>query len=293
MYMMNYIHCESCNQYKPQSQCQCHVQTIEPVVLNQGPHKGISYKNIENIPNLEIAVLSNERCDETPSSVITLNPILLCWCDFLTLFYNNQHNFVVSPSNIFNTYITFNCQTYENVSKTMKYNLAEQVRNAWATKCETMSSNIPIKKNILLNKDAFLIRSLASACSLTALSLDEALNTLIDNNQIVPGSYNTEAVVQFIVSYKYKCKPLDTCVQVNFMYLTHIPHYQNVNDCGGDCPPYYYYSYAYYYSNSCGGLFRNTIDISQEEDLLSYIKDDFFITDCDNDETVSDISSKW
>ena len=286
--------CGKCN-YKTGAECHCKSKpcAIEPVILNQGPNKGIPYKKIDNIPLLEIAVLSNDFCDMKPDSVIALNPIVISWCDFLTLFYGGNKNFVVSPSNIFTSCITFNAQSYENVSRTMKYNLAEQVKAAWAEKCETMISNLPIKKSILLNKDTFLIRSLASACSLTALSLDEAMNTLIGNNQIVPGCYNTEAVVQFVVSYKYYFQPLDTCVQVNFTYLTKIPHFKNV-DCDGECPPYYYY--YYYYSEEC--VLRSNIDITHEDDVLSYIKDDYFFMDDNSSlltcETSSDnASSKW
>lgn len=234
------------------------------------------------MPHLEIAVLSNTFCDISPDSVIQLSPIVISWCDFLTLFYNcNQTHFVVSPSNIFNQCIAFSSQQYENVyNKQTKYNLAEQVRSAWAVKCETMASNIPIKQGILLNKETFGIRSLATACSLTALSLDEAINTLLDNGEIVAGAYNTEAVVQFIVAYKYYFKPLNTCVQVNFAYLTKIPCYKNVH-YHPDCPPYYYYYYNYYYSDHC--LTREKVDFSKEDEVFDYLKDhDFLLDDCES-----------
>jgi hypothetical protein len=256
---------------------------------------------VDNIPSLELAIMSNQFCDSDSESIIVLNPILVSWCDFITLFYNNSSkNFVVNTSNVYNSCIMFSSQTYENVTKCTKYNLAEQVRATWALKCETSISNIPIKKNIMLNKDTFQIKGLASSCSLTALSLDEAIESLLNNNQIKPGCYNSEAVVQFVVSYKYQFSPLDTCVQVNFLYLTKIPCFKNVNDCGGICPPYYYY----YYSDECCA--RENIDVCNEDDALSFIKDANFFADenCsiqaseqDNatiDQTImSKESSKW
>lgn len=280
IYIMDNIQsklCGKCNNTNNKP-CLCK-QVISPVVLNQGPYQGKPYKRIENIPNLEIAVLSNEFCDKHPTSTITLNPIVISWCDFLTLFYGANKNFVVSTSNIFNKCIIFSAQEYENVSKMMRYNLAEQVKSAWAQKHETLISNIPVKKSILLNKDTFLIRGLASACSSTALSLDEAMDVLINNNHIVGGCYNTEALVQFVVSYKYYYKPLDTCVQVNFLYLTKIPFFKNSIECGENTQPYnYYYNYNYYYSEECNS--RNIIDTSQEDDALSFIKDcNFFLDD--------------
>ena len=290
---VNVCHCKN----EPNPACK-----IEPFILNQGPHNGHTHKRIDNIPSLELALMSNEFCDAEPDSVIMLNPVLLSWCDFLTLFFNSSRNFVVNTSNVFNSCVFFSSQTYENVSKCMKYNLAEQIRSTWARKCGTSIANIPIKKSITLNKDTFLIKSLASSCSLTALSLDEALETLLNNNQIAHGCYNTEAVVQFVVSYKYYFKPLDTCVQANFLYLTKIPCFKNVTDCGGECPPYYYY-YYYYYSDECRS--RSHIDVSNEDDTLSYIKDANFFMDenvsilsSENDNTVantilSNDSSRW
>ena len=215
------------------------------------------------MPTLDIAYLSNMRTECEPDLSIVLNPTTLTWCDFLTLFYRANNVFSVNPTNQVACAISFLTQTYENTtSESLRFNLAQQVRIAWATKCETTVDNISPKTNILLNKETFGIRSLLNASSAVSLTLDQAIETLLSNGEIAPGDSTTSASVRFVVQYKYCFKPLNICVLVNFVFVTSIPCYKNTNFCDNWCPPY---------SNdkscrSCKGLTDET------KDILDYLK---------------------
>jgi hypothetical protein len=147
--------------------------------------------------------------------------------------------FSVNPTNQLACAISFLNQTYENTtSEKLRFNLAQQVRIAWATKCETTVDNISPKINILLNKETFGVRSLINSSSAVSLTLDQAISTLLANGEIAPGDSTDKASVRFVVQYKYCFKPLNICVLVNFVFITDIPCYKNTNFCDGWCPPY-------------------------------------------------------
>jgi hypothetical protein len=204
-----------------------------------------SYQNkcdddVKQKPTLAIAFLSNVRNNDYDTDLtITLNPTMLSWCDFLTLFYRSNHVFSINPTYSNFCAINFSNQTYENITKeAIRFNLPAQIRNAWATKCETLVENIPPKINMILNKELFGIKSLINSSSSVSLTLDQAINTLLENGEIAPGDSTTCANVRFIVQYKYYFKPLNTCVLVNFTFITNIPCYKNLNFCDNWCPPY-------------------------------------------------------
>lgn len=236
--------------------------SIETFISSQGTFQGQCVKEIIKTPTLELAFISNIFKDVPTDSTIVLNPVCVTWCDFLNLFFTANNAFYVNPSNSKNCDVNFNTQTYENVtSKCVFFNLADQVRQAWALKCETSITNIPSKIKLLLNRDTFQIRSLGSSVSTVSLTLDQAIETLLTNKQIAPGDINTEATVKFVISYKYYFKPLDTCVQIDFIFLTKIPCYKNVDECIPWCSPY---------SNDSNC--RTCLDISEESNALSFIK---------------------
>lgn len=229
----------------PKSECGCSIKsncdancTINSVTSSQNTYQN-SCTSVKQLPSLDIAYLSNVRNDCQPDLSVTLNPTSLSWCDFLTLFYRANNVFSINPSNQTACAISFVSQTYENTtSETLKLNLAQQIRIAWATKCETLVDNIPPKTNILLNKDTFTIRSLVNSTSSTSLTLDQAIATLLSNGEIAPADNTFSAEVRFVVQYKYYFKPLNVSILVNFVFITKIPCYKNVNFCDEWCPIY-------------------------------------------------------
>jgi hypothetical protein len=234
---------------------------INNAFSSQSNYKNKSKNTIFQTPTLEIAYLSNVRTECEADINIVLNPTTLTWCDFLTLFYNTNNVFNINPINE-NLYpISFLNQTYENTtSEKLKFNLAHQVRMAWASKYEISINNIPPKTNIMLNKDTFGIRSLINASLCVSLTLDQAIETLLSNGEIATGDSSNSASVNFVIQYKYYFKPLNTGVLVKFIFMTHIPCYKNINICDEWCPPYSEYSNDKHCRN-CGDLTDETMDI--------------------------------
>jgi len=230
----------------PKHDCGCNTKSsceticsIETPFSSQNSYQNRCDDTIQQRPTIQIAYLSNVSSQCEPDLSITLNPHNLSWCDFLTLFYRANNVFSVNPTNQLSCSISFLNQTYENTtSESLKFNLAQQVRIAWATKCETTVDNISPKINILLNKETFGVRSLINSSSAVSLTLDQAISTLLANGEIAPGDSTDKASVRFVVQYKYCFKPLNICVLVNFAFVTDIPCYKNTNFCDNWCPPY-------------------------------------------------------
>jgi hypothetical protein len=251
------------NGCKPKHDTNCETAcSINTVLSSQSSYQNTCKDNIEQIPSIDIAYLSNVRDNCDADASIVLNPTTLNWCDFLTLFYRANNVFSINPSNSNFCAINFVNQTFTNTtSQTLKLNLAQQIRTAWATKCETTVDNISPKTNIMLNKETFGIKSLLNASSAISLTLDQAIETLLSNGEISVGDSTTSASVRFVVQYKYCFKPLNVCVVVNFVFLTNIPCYKNTNFCNDWCPPYSN-------DNNC----RNCPDLAGEtKDIASYL----------------------
>jgi hypothetical protein len=126
-------------------------------------------------------------------------------------------------------------------------------------------SNIPLKTNLLLNKETFYVKSLFSTVSSVGLGLDQAISTLLNNGEIAPGDHTTFATVKFVVSYKYYFAKLDTSVLIDFVYVTKIPCFKNVNECDSFCPPY-----------SKDSNCRSCLDFDGEQSVVSFLNDDEF-----------------
>lgn len=270
--------CNSCNTSNCTTDC-----SIDTTVSSQNSYQNSCCNEVRQVPTLDIAYLSNVRSDCDPDLSVTLNPVCLSWCDFLILFYRANNVFSVNPTNQNLCAISFSNQTFENTtSETLRLNLAQQIRIAWATKCETTIDNISPKTNILLNKDTFGIRSLLNASSAVSLTLDQAIQTLLANGEIAPGDSTTSASVRFIIQYKYCFKPLNVCVVINFVYETNIPCYKNTNFCDDWCPPY-----------SNDKTCRTCPQLSNEtKDILKYLKksDNDSVTDDDGSD-INDMDS--
>ena len=244
-------------QYTMTSNCD-----INCIINNTSSYQN-SYQNkcndvIQQRPSLSIAYLSNVRTECESDLNITLNPTILNWCDFLTLFYRTNNMFSINPTNQNSCAISFLNKTYENTtSEALNFNLAQQIRIAWSTKYETNVDNLSCKTNILLNKDTFGIRSLINSNLSVSLTLDQAIQTLLANGDIYPGDSTMSASVRFVVQYKYCFRPLNTCVLINFVFITNIPCYKNTNFCDDWCPPYSNDKH----SRICPGLTDETNDV--------------------------------
>lgn len=236
-------------------------------IYTQGTYQNQCSKTFDNVPRLPIASLSNVRNLECqPQSAVRLNTVCIPWCDFLRLFYPTN-SFRISLTNTIPCATFFAAQTYEDTtSPCLKFYLTDFVRKAWEAKCNTPVNNLPLKTNILLEKDASNIRSIYSANSVTALTLDEAISTLISSDQIAPADSTSRATVIFTIEYLYYFKPLDIAVQVNFNYKTAIPCYKNIEPCGNWCP-------AYSNCNNCSDVHseikKSQIDFSDNDSTIN------------------------
>lgn len=274
---------------RPDNNCNCNDNNcnIKNVYASQGSYQNECNSSIQQCPSIQIAFLSNVNNDCNADRTITLNPVNINWCDFMILFYQTNRYFNVNSANYNSCMINFANQTYENVTcQANKFNLAQQVRFAWANKCETSIDNIPPKLNILLNRDTFGIRSLLNASSSVSLTLDEVIDTLLTNGDIEQGDSTTSATVRFLVQFKYCFKPLNTCVLVEFVFVTSIPCYKLTNLCDDWCPPY---------SNDTGC--RNCGDLTFEtNDIMNFLNENYknynndITNDDDNDDTISNYS---
>jgi hypothetical protein len=143
--------------------------------------------------------------------------------------------------------------------------LVDQVLQTWSEKFSISANNIPSKTKLLLNKDTSKIKSLATSASSIYLTLDQAIDTLLQERSIAPGDINTEATIKFSISYTYYFAPLDVCVETVFIIVTKVPCYKNVNDCVPWCSPYSA-------DNNC----RSCLDTDNEKSSESFIKDNNF-----------------
>jgi hypothetical protein len=228
---------------------------------DQGVYLNRCVKTITQVPIIDLAYLSNTAKNiESADVVLNLNPVCLSWCDFLNSFFTSQSGaFWINPSNRNSCAVLFNSQSYETTqNKAIHLNLADLVRKTWATKNSKLATSIPIKSGLILNKDLFFIKGLGNSAMSVGLGLDQAISTLLTNKDIAPGDLDSSATVKFVISYAYYFEELDTSALLNFVYITKIPCYKNVNDCDSFC--------AYSKDESC----RPCLDFKDDESLLSF-----------------------
>lgn len=210
-------------------------------IYNNDQNKlGCLDNRVNKYPILELAFISNTS-EEPKSEPVILNfhPFCLNWCDFIALFFRSPGGaFNINPANSNSKVITFSEQKYSTVNdKIVRFNLADQILKAWAKKNDLPESAVPTQLKIKLNREMFLLKNLGSAGALQiGLSLDEALATLIQNQEIERSdSIDDSAEVHFTISFREYYKCLDVTLLLNFTYITHIPCYKNT----GECPPPY------------------------------------------------------
>ena len=261
---------------------------------DQGNFKNTGSK-ISDIPTLPLAYLSNSSISETEDSgTIDLNTICLSWADFNSIFFRAPGGaFYINMTNSNAKVITFSDQKYTTIQdKNIAFSLSDQVTKFWSKKNSLDVSSISIPIKLKLYRESFLIKSLADDCSgeFIGLSLDEAIGTLLSNNQIALGSSDTSASVKFVISYKYVYEPLNVAFVVNFNYITHIPCYKNIKFVS-PC------AYSNDYSND-SGCERNCFDDnasvnSESTDTTKSSKDEETIFTTDSHSKSGEESKKW
>jgi hypothetical protein len=208
--------------------------------VDQGPYQNAGSKKITGIPTLDLAYLTNNDNGSDVDNTVLLNPSYLTWSDFLKLFYATSGcAFGVSPGNENAAPISFFGQTYETTqNKKTPFSLSLQVIKAWSKKNNKPESSVPIPSKIQLERQKFLIKSLAfvNAYQL-GLSLDEAISTLLSRQEIQPADYESSATVKFTINYRNNYNPLDTNLLIVFTFVTNIPGYINT-DGNNPFPPY-------------------------------------------------------
>jgi len=206
----------------------------------QGSYENKPTKQISNIPEIDLAYLSNLNCmsSNESDSNITLNNITLNWSDFVALFFKQPCDAFYINSNNSNAYpISFYKQTYQSTQNNkIKFNLADQIIKAWSKKNNKPESSIPPYYKIMLNRNGFLTKSLASIKGyVMGLGLDEVISTLLSNGEIKVACVDDFATVNFTITYNDVFEPLETNILVYFKYTTFIPGYKNVSENNHNC----------------------------------------------------------
>jgi len=213
---------------------------------NDQNNLGCLDNKVHKYPLLELAFISNTKDDNNVDPVI-LNflPFCLNWCDFVALFFRSPGGaFNINAQNASSKVISFSEQKYTTVNdKIVRFSLADQIFKAWSKKNNMPESAISPSLRIKLNRESFLLKSLASVNAYqVGLSLDEVLVTLLQNNEIERSDDpDDSAEVHFTITYREYYQPLDITLILNFSYITHIPCYKNVGFCpkpySFDCTP--------------------------------------------------------
>ena len=197
---------------------------------DQGYFRNCKNNNINQPPLIQLAYLSNIHNNDESDVTIDLNPNYLTWDELCGLFFRSPSgSFWINPTNSSCSFITLSDQTYQSSqNRHIPFCLSDQIIKCWTKKNNLPESALSANYRILLNRENFLIKSLASikAYSL-GLSLDECINSLLANKDIYVCDTNSCATVKFIISYKNYFKPLDTSVLVNFVFISEITGYRN------------------------------------------------------------------
>ena len=190
-------------------------------------------KGISNIPSINLALISNTndvKSNVFKETMIDLNTIYLNYSDFNQLFFRGYGNaFHINPLAGNNKVLSLTQQTYSTThDPNIPFYLKDFLVKSYEKTFSTNSLNIPIYTKILLDREMFLAKSLASLNGVQiGLSLDECINALVTNNDIVKSDFDSSAKVFFVISLKYIQPDLEVSGVVNFKYQTEIPGYSN------------------------------------------------------------------
>ena len=190
-------------------------------------------KGISNIPSINLALISNTndvKSNVFKETMIDLNTIYLNYSDFNQLFFRGYGNaFHINPLAGNNKVLSLTQQTYSTThDPNIPFYLKDFLVKSYEKTFSTNSLNIPIYTKILLDREMFLAKSLASLNGVQiGLSLDECINALVTNNDIVKSDFDSSAKVVFVISLKYIQPDLEVSGVVNFKYQTEIPGYSN------------------------------------------------------------------
>ena len=182
------------------------------------------------IPKIDLAFISNHRENDFHITSYQFNTISISFDHFKMCFFASPLNhFYLSPSNLTTSYLSLD-QTYmDTTNSKKKFNLEYALQNAWAQYNHLPVSAIPIDKKISLTKNTKLTKSLGSfICgSQYNLSLDEALQSLLESEEITGASMQTCATIDFQIVVLYSYPSLSISLELHFIYRVNVPGYRN------------------------------------------------------------------
>jgi hypothetical protein len=204
-------------------------------ITNTKNYQGInplSYATVE--PTIDIATISNFKIGDNIEidNTISLTPFDISYNDFMACFYHQPGaNFSINQANIAFKPIVLSGQTYTTTNNNLfSWDLYNQCIKTFCEKNFISETSISSLKKIKLNKETFSTQSLVSNSGFqVGLNWDMVINNLQVNNKIIYTKDSEDfANVNFKIAYIYQCKTLDVTLEINFIYRTSVPNYQNI-----------------------------------------------------------------
>jgi hypothetical protein len=190
-------------------------------------------KTITNVPLFNLAYINNihnNTANPFPESIVDLAVTYLTYSDFLSLFFSGYGGaFRINHANSNIKALSLTTQTYSTThDPIVSYFLKDQIIKAYEKTYNTSILSIPVHTKINLDREMFLAKSLSSLTGTQiGLSLDEAINALIANNEIIKADMDSSARVIFIITLNYIHSDLKVACVANFRFQTDIPGFAN------------------------------------------------------------------
>jgi hypothetical protein len=184
---------------------------------------------ISHIPVVDLAYISNNRESQTPVTNYVFNTMQLSYADFTTCFYDSiLHNFNISSTNAEVQALSLQQLYIDTTNNQQKFNLNNAVLYAWAEKNNSTISSLSVKEKITLNKNTLMTRSIGSFMEVqTALSWNEAIQTLLESGEIIVAKGDVCAVIDFKIMVQYIYIPLNVSINMQYTYRVNVPGYAN------------------------------------------------------------------
>ena len=157
-------------------------------------------------------------------------------CEFLNLFYStNAGYFNVNPTNVNNSAIAFQSQTYSTSnSPSIQFSLYQYLLKAYLSANNITRNDIDPRVLILLKKEVFQTESLADIQgTCVSLTWDNVISDLVSSGLIQTDATGNGATVNLQVLLNYHSAVLDFDLQITFNYLVNLEGYSNVECAAG------------------------------------------------------------
>lgn len=184
---------------------------------------------ISHIPVVDLAYISNNSESQTPVTNYVFNTMQLSYADFTTCFFDSiLKNFNISSTNAEVQALSLQQLYIDTTNNHQKFNLNNAVLYAWAEKNNSTISSLSVKEKITLNKNTLMTRSIGSFMEVqTALSWNEAIQTLLESGEIIVAKGDVCAVIDFKIMVQYIYIPLNVSINMQYTYRVNVPGYAN------------------------------------------------------------------